>query len=310
MVITKAGSRGASSRRESWTAIGVFAALVWVLSPIFVLAVRDVVDFAALDQTPGWAWALLIVGGWVPTLAAVGAQLICTGGLRGTVLGWRWPNLRWLLIALALPCAYTTAVAALTWVTGAGELDLPAFTRVATEALGSGWAPPGVIALCYAALTLVVGTLALSLFALGEESGWSGFLIPRLLPLLGVPRTALVTGVLWSSYHFPLMLLARNYTQGTTVWFTMLGLTIALIGVAFVTTWLWARSRSIWPAVLLHASHNVLIFYLYEPLTRARPLTPYVGGEHGVGMMLVAVLLALFTLRVAAMKRGSGSSAT
>jgi membrane protease YdiL (CAAX protease family) len=290
--------------------VGVFAALVWGLSPLFVLAVREVVDFAALDQTPGWAWAVLIVGGWVPGLAALGARIICTGGLRGAVLGWRWPNLRWLLIAMALPCVYTTAVAALTWLTGAGALDLPAFTRLATEALGSGWAPPGVIALCYGALTLVVGTLALSLFALGEEIGWSGFLIPRLLPLLGVPRTALVTGVLWSSYHFPLMLLAKNYAQGTTVWFTMLGLTIALTGVAFALTWLWVRSRSIWPAVALHASHNVLIFYLYEPLTRAQPITPYIGGEHGVGMMLVAVVLALFVLRATATTREPGSSPT
>jgi membrane protease YdiL (CAAX protease family) len=299
MATTTARSQSERARPGSWADIGLFAALVWGLSPLFVLIVRGVVDFAALEQTPGWAWAFLIVGGWTPAIAALGTQVLRTGSPRGVVVGWRWPALRWLLIALALPCVYTTTVASLTWLTGAGTLDLATFTRAATDALGSGWAPPEVIALCYGALTFVAGTLALSLFSLGEEIGWCGFLIPRLVPLLGVPRTALVTGVLWSSYHFPLMLLAKNYTQGTAVWFAMLGLTITLIGVAFLTTWLWLRSGSIWPTVLLHACHNVLIFYLFEPLTRAQPLTPYIGGEHGLGMMLVAALAALLVTRMA-----------
>jgi uncharacterized protein len=297
---TTTTARGVRTRATRWWDLGAFATLVWGGALLCALSISGAVDFAALDAAPGWAWVVLLFYGWVPALAALGAQRIAAGGARGFVSGWRWPAARWLLIAFAAPCVYTTAVAALTWATGAGELDLLAFTRAAEGALGDGWAPPGVVAACYAALTLFGGTLALSVFALGEELGWSGFVIPRLLPRLGIVRTALVTGALWSSYHFPLMLLVKNYTQGTSIWFTVIGLTFALIGVAFLTTWLRERSGSIWPAVLLHAAHNTLIFYLYEPLTRAQPATPYVGGEHGIGMMLVAVVLASLALRAAA----------
>lgn len=299
MTSTTATSTLERARTGSWADLTVFAALVWGMALGCALVVHGSADFAQLDSAPGWVWGVLILISWVPALAALGTQLIRTGSVRGFASGWRWPALRWILLGLAVPCGYTTAITALTWLSDAGTLDLSAFTHAATDALGSDWAPLQVVALCYAILTIVGGTLALSVFSLGEELGWSGFVIPRLLPTLGITRTALVTGLLWSSYHFPLILLAKNFTQGTPIGFTMIGLTVALTGVAFVSTWLRARTISIWPAVLMHASHNVWFFYLYEPLTSAKPLTPYVGGEHGVGMMLVAIVLGILVTRAA-----------
>jgi membrane protease YdiL (CAAX protease family) len=255
-------------------------------------------DFHSLDQAPPWVWVPLMALSWGPALATLLTRRL----FQHTVpIGWQFPQLRFMLIALAIPTLYALASYAITWLTGLASFDVTAFTTEAVGALGFAQASPQTTAALYALLLLVGGTLAFSLFALGEDIGYSGFLIPTLASSQGYARTALLTGLIWASMHYPQILLLKNFTLGTHPLFAVLGLTASLIALCFVMAWMRLRTKSIWPGVLLHAIHNVWFFLLLEPLTSSTPSKPYVSGEHGVFTIALLSLVAYLSW----LRRGS-----
>ncbi|WP_457831901.1 CPBP family glutamic-type intramembrane protease, partial [Staphylococcus aureus] len=50
--------------------------------------------------------------------------------------------------------------------------------------------------------------------ALGEEIGWRGFLVPELYKKIGYTKTSLLTGAIWSVWHYPILIFA-DYNKGT-----------------------------------------------------------------------------------------------
>ncbi|REJ33335.1 MAG: CPBP family intramembrane metalloprotease domain-containing protein, partial [Bacillota bacterium] len=59
------------------------------------------------------------------------------------------------------------------------------------------------LVLAYLGVNLVLTPVLLSFFALGEEIGWRGYLLPQLAGL-GRRRALLLSGFLWSIWHLPL----------------------------------------------------------------------------------------------------------
>ncbi len=90
--------------------------------------------------------------------------------------------------------------------------------------------------------------------ALGEELGWRGWLLPKLMPLGTVPAL-LVSGVIWGVWHAPLILLGYNYPDAPG-WLAMSAMVLMCILVGAVFSWLRLRSGSVWPAALAHAAFN------------------------------------------------------
>ncbi|TFC81498.1 CPBP family intramembrane metalloprotease [Cryobacterium sp. TmT2-59] len=103
-------------------------------------------------------------------------------------------------------------------------------------------------------INVLVGAFINLVPALGEELGWRGWLLPKLMRLGTVPAL-LLSGVIWGLWHAPLILLGYNY-PGAPGW---LGLTM-MIGmctvVGAVFGWLRLRSDSVWPAALAHGAFN------------------------------------------------------
>jgi CAAX protease family protein len=56
-------------------------------------------------------------------------------------------------------------------------------------------------------------------------------------------------------------------------------------------------SGSIWTAMLLHASHNLFIDNIFDPLTIDNETTRFVVGEFGVGLAVAAVIVAVLCCR-------------
>lgn len=67
-------------------------------------------------------------------------------------------------------------------------------------------------------------------------------------------------------------------------------------------------AASLWPAVLLHASHNMFVQLIFTPLTSDTGYTEYVIDEFGIGLAIALALLGYLFWR----KRGelNGSFAT
>lgn len=108
-------------------------------------------------------------------------------------------------------------------------------------------------------LALTVGAAFFLPTAAGEEIGWRGYMLTRLIEA-GVPRPLLTSGLIWSSWHLPLILMGAysEATGGGSAWLAALGFMVAATTAAFVFGWLRLGSGSVWPAVIAHAVWNAV----------------------------------------------------
>jgi uncharacterized protein len=102
---------------------------------------------------------------------------------------------------------------------------------------------------------VLVPVLALT-DGLGEETGWRGFALPRMLDRYGPVVASVLLGLLWAVWHVPLF-----FTEGLALYGdSPLLLLLELPAVAIVYTWIFQRtSGSVLLAILLHASMNVAV---------------------------------------------------
>jgi uncharacterized protein len=188
--------------------------------------------------------------------------------LLGRLFVLRFPP-AWWLVALAIPLLPQWAGVSL-WSTAFDEpLRFPSFTRW----LGS-----------FLSLALIHG-----LFSLGEELGWRGFMLPRMLTRHSWVKAALITGALWSVWHFPLWATA-NYALSGSVVHTMLELLLTSLtatAVSVIITAIFLHTRqSLIPSLLLHGASNANMNLIYAGTTE-RALT---------SIQLLAIQTALFAL--------------
>jgi membrane protease YdiL (CAAX protease family) len=62
---------------------------------------------------------------------------------------------------------------------------------------------------------------------------------------------------------------------------------------AFILGWLRLRSGSVWPCALLHASHNLFIQAIFDPLTADTGAARYLTTEFGLGLAILISLAAV-----------------
>lgn len=97
--------------------------------------------------------------------------------------------------------------------TPADVVGFSAFQQLRDEqaaAAGAGGLPISTGALVALQLAVLPVAAVINLVpALGEELGWRGWLLPKLMPLGPVPAIP-VSGVLWGVWHAPLVLLGYN----------------------------------------------------------------------------------------------------
>lgn len=169
----------------------------------------------------------------------------------GTVSGWAATGIAvsMAMVLVALP------VGALLGVYPADFAGLSGFRRTLEEQVGPGAVSGSVgllavLQIALVPLAAVVGVLP----ALGEEIGWRGWLLPKLMPLGAVPAI-LVSGVVWGTWHAPVLLLGYNY-PGTPGWLAVASMTAMCVLVGAVLGWVRLRSGSVWPAALGHSAFN------------------------------------------------------
>lgn len=99
--------------------------------------------------------------------------------------------------------------------------------------------------------------LVLFVLVLGEELGWRGFALPRMIERFGVGRASLLLGLLWGFWHFPTFFL-KGAPQAEVPIIAYVAYTTALAG-AF--TWIWVHTRgSVLLATLFHGAVNLIGF--------------------------------------------------
>ncbi|MGB9641038.1 MAG: lysostaphin resistance A-like protein [Anaerolineales bacterium] len=157
--------------------------------------------------------------------------------------------------AWLIPLLLTIATGILTWTFGLGKLDTQ-FSQI-REAMqnvpGGVNIPAWMVVLLQIAFTITLAPLINTLFALGEELGWRGFLLPQLLPL-GQGKAILFSGAVWGIWHAPAILQGHNYPNHPYLGVFLMIVFCVLMGTFL--SWLYLRTQSPWAPALAHGTIN------------------------------------------------------
>ena len=126
---------------------------------------------------------------------------------------------------------------------------------------------------------------------LGEEPGWRGFALPRLLKKYNPFLASLILGVLWFGWHLPLFLIPTWSTSPIYVF------ALIIIGFTFILTFLYNISKgNIAVAIIIHGIFNASPFILNDFLSHSATKT-FISFELllALSFLFVAIMLLLFT---------------
>jgi uncharacterized protein len=224
-------------------------------------------------------------------------------------LGWHWPARRFLSLAYFLPLIYAAPVYLLTWLFIRGAFSLNSFEATMANTYGlARWPVLGTFGVGLPML-LTVSVMGELVWGVGEELGWRGFLFPRLLQRFGFHGACLISGSIWAVWHYPLILWT-DWNPSTNAIFTLACFTIMIVGMAYIMGYLRVRSGSIWPCVLLHATHNTFVQNIFDPLTNPVGWAKYIATEFGAGLAVAMVVTATILVSRSHIREGFPLAAT
>ena len=239
---------------------------------------------------------LVLVLMWMPALSSAVARLALREGIRDVSFRFGGKvGLRSIAFAVLMPLIVGAVAYGIAWATGL--VGFSAITPSPTE-LAMGPAAARLAALEPISRFLASVTLAATIFtvygcfwAAGEEIGWRGYMLTRLIAA-GVPQPLLVSGVIWALWHFPLIL-SGAYASGPYPLLSAGLFMIMVIGNALVAGVLRLRSGSVWPAIVLHAAWNSIIQHPFDRSSVGAGATLWVG-ESGVLVAVTTLIVGWF----------------
>ena len=274
----------AAMSADSRRALILFFALVLVLSGFF--------DFLNIRFHQGSFKIMWSVG-----IAALLTVWFLKRDFRS--MGWGWGEWRWQWLAFLLPMGYCLVAYGIIWAAGFGGFYDAKFVAQTRDGLGfASWSDGAVIAWFGVSLALFGMPGSLS-SALGEEIGWRGFLVPELSKSMRFTTVAIVTGVIWACWHLPVILLGNYHNNGPgalPLYGQLVMFFICVISAAIPMAYLRLKSGSLWTGALFHASHNLAIQAIFNPLTIQYPNTPKYADELGLVLPLTMVPVAGYFL--------------
>lgn len=250
----------------------IFIALVLAISWSFEAFI--IVNGGVRNFGPIWIVALMCI----PGMLSIALRLILKSGFGD--VGFRAGKGRYHFYAIAIPLLLALLVGLLSSV-----FDIRKFSPISSEQLTQ-------------ITPVLLSVLGLGLIgAFGEELGWRGFLLPKMMSG-GFKRPYLACGLVWASWHLPLIAFGDFYqTDNALLMALVYGLGILAMSLLFSE--LRVRSGSVWVATIAHAAHNFFFQFAFPVLLLTLPglqseLWEVVAGD--TGLWIAALYLAAYLI--------------
>jgi uncharacterized protein len=259
---------------------------------VLMLALSAVFDTLMAQRG---AMSLLLVSGimWSPGIAAILTCLILRRPIAS--LPWRWGEWRWNWLAWALPIGYGLVMYVPVWALGLGGSGFPNAETLAdfSSQIVTGDTNTSAVVFCVI-LMGTLGVVASAARAMGEEIGWRGFLVWEMRKVMPFWAVGLLSGLIWAMWHWPGILFTDYNAGGGNLVLQMALFTLSIAPTGIIYAYLAFRSGSLWPAVILHASHNLFLQRVFTPLTVPGDTTGFYIDEFGILLPVVSVAMAVF----------------
>jgi hypothetical protein len=259
-----------------WREVAVFSALAYALSwawwaPMVWPHLSRITLTGPLPNVVEGGSVRVPLGMFGPLVAAMIMRLFVTReGLNGTfgiIRPWRD-----YAIAVLAPALFVASIIFVDHVSGLGQ-----------------FMPARPLGLAIPIVVFVGGAVGTPL-TLGEEYGWRGYLLPRVLPL-GEIRATFIVAIIWALWHLPILLIGLNYPDQTLS--TVLPMfAVAVVLMAFPFTWLYVESRSsVMVVAFMHAVLNATgDTFTSSKYLKGNPLIVSAGGLVAGAILLVVVV--------------------
>ena len=257
----------------------VFTVLVLLLAVVAALSI-NMLGLASSELVWGSVWSI------TPAVAALIMLLVVTrdGYSRE---GWKSLGLHRLglsvwWIAFGLTFLMSLIASIIVWATPLASLVLPE---------GSVFQP--LIKFLILAFTLGL------IFALFEEIGMRGYLLPKLLPL-GRRRALLLVGLVHAAWHMPLIFLTPLYHTAGNKLIVVPLFVGTIVAAGFLFGYLRIYTGSVWPAAVAHSVHNGAWSTLAAFTLTAKPVMvdEYLAGDNGVLILVTTVIGVVLVGRI------------
>lgn len=145
---------------------------------------------------------------------------------------------------------------------------------------------------------IVMSPLLNLLPCLGEEWGWRGYLLPRLMKQFKVVPALLTGGVIWGLWHAPLTVMGHNYGMGYRGYPVtgILAMCIFCTVMGIILSYVTIKTKSCLPAVVGHGVLNGLGSSGIYFTSLEKPYNVFLGPScvgviGGAGFILLAAVL-------------------
>lgn len=276
--------------------LGVYFAVVVPLSAFTEWKIAT--SGGTISDHPGLVLALM----WTPALAMLVARVVLREGAGDVSFRFRAPKghegskaplARPLLVAWLSPVLVGGIAYGAAWASG-----IEPFSPKGLASFGLAHTPAALRFVVSLVLNLTLGTVLSAITAAGEELGWRGYMLTRLVDAK-VPYPVLVSTLVWGLWHAPLIA-AGVYAAGRYPALSVVCFFTSIVGGGAVAAYARLASGSVWPAVLFHASWNAVIQGTFDGFTAggdAARTANVMTGESGVLVAVVSLVAALVLVR-------------
>ena len=132
-----------------------------------------------------------------------------------------------------------------------------------------------------------------------EEIGWMGYAFPKMSRAENVLAPAILLGLLWSSWHIPVIDYLGTATPHGAYWLPFfLAFTAAMTGMRVLISWVYSNTKSVLLAQLLHATSTGSLVVFSPPHATAAQESLWYVIYAATLWLLVAILAITFGKRL------------
>lgn len=310
----------AEERRQTNRRILIYLILCFGITWLFEFLVVWPVALSANPSVQSLSRLLLTVVMFFPALSVLLTRLITKEEMKDSMLipknGKR--SIPYFLMGWFGPTLLTTMGAVVFFLIFPDRFD-PSMGAMRTVLTAQGLEATDALVTMTVASQIVTGVLLgplLNAFpCFGEEWGWRGYLLPKLLNRMGLLPTLLVSGLIWGLWHLPITMLGHNYGMGYRGYpiTGILAMCVFCIVMGVIFSYITIRTGSCLPAILGHGALNGfasagILF------TDGIGINPFVGPVPtgiigGCTFIICAVVMAVLLVRYPGLEYMPGQEA-
>ncbi|MET7020515.1 CPBP family intramembrane glutamic endopeptidase [Bacillus mycoides] len=241
---------------------------------------------------------LIVVYMFTPAFSSILTRIILKEGFKDVSFSLGnlkiWKGIGFALLIPMIICGITYSIA---WLSGIAGFQHPEVGMLEPiyNILGLQYLTAPFSFIYLVVLSGILGSLLNLIPVLGEEMGWRGYMLTRLVDA-EFSRPILISGLIWATWHVPIVI-AGLYVEGTSVLLSVLGIYFCIVPFSYITAYLRLITGSVWPSVIIHTTWNAII---QGPFARASTgyQTEIWIGESGLITALIILITAIITSRI------------